>query len=480
VTPLLGFLPDAEPTTPGVITDCDQVIGYESGMRTAPAVNTVGLPATTDAVRGAFLGVTLSGAKRFYVGTVAQLLEAGATSYTDRSSAVYALGSDDRWSFAQFGDTTLAVTPSELVQRSTGGAFADIVGSPQAKIVEQSLGFAMLFATNEATNGDDTDRWWCSANFDETDWTPDVTTQCTTGRLVSSPGPIIAGKRFGDAIIAYKNRSMYVGTYQGPPVVWDFTLVSYDVGCVGIDAVVDTNIGHVFVGEDDIYVFDGTAPRSIAVGQVKQWFNNNCDPTYRYKTKLLWDRANSLVWIFFPARGSSACDSGLVYHTASKKWGLADNDVSAVFTYSAAGWTYDSGHTLVTTYDALPDIAYDSPFWVAGSPVPGIVGTDKIVKTLTANSSASSFTTGDFGDDEGQTDCFEFRVRYVQTPTTATVLGYTKNEEGETAMNAESASKADGKFDMRQSGRFHSFQCDMTGAAKFIAVRPKLQPSGGR
>jgi hypothetical protein len=480
MTPLLGFLPDADPTTPGVILDCSQVIAYESGMRTAPTVNTVGLPATDDDVRGAVLSLDLSATARFIVGTTTQLLEAGATSYTDVSSTTYALGSDDRWSFAQFGDTVLAATPSEKIQRSTGAAFADITAAPEVKIIEQSLGFAMAFGTNEGTYGDSPDRWWCSAYLDETDWTPAVATQCTTGRLVSSPGPIVAAKRFGDDVIAYKGRSMYVGRYQGPPSVWAFGMVSFQVGCVGIDAVADTAIGHVFVGDDDIYLFDGTVPRSLALGQVKKWFNDNCDPTYRFKCKILWDRVNSLVWIFFPSPGATECDSGIVFHTVAKKWGVADQDVSAVFQFVAPSWTYDGGSAIITTYDALPSISYDSLFWISGSPVPGVVGTDKVVKTLTADADASYFVTGDFGDDEGQTDCFEFRVRFVQTPLTATSLGFTKNEEGEIAIAKESASKSDGKFDVRQQGRFHSFKCSMTGPAKFTAVRPKLQPSGSR
>jgi hypothetical protein len=159
---------------------------------------------------------------------------------------------------------------------------------------------------------------------------------------------------------------------------------------------------------------------------------------------------------------------------------VADQDVSAVFQFVAPSWTYDGGSAIITTYDALPSISYDSLFWISGSPVPGVVGTDKVVKTLTADADESYFVTGDFGDDEGQTDCFEFRVRYVQAPITASTLGFTKNESGEIAMAKESGSKEDGKFDLRQQGRFHRFKCSMTGPAKFTAVRPKLQPSGSR
>lgn len=481
MTPLLGFAPDSDPTTPGVLTDCSQVIPYESGMRTAPSLVTAGIAALAADTRGGVITRDLAGNRRLIVGTTARLYEASTTTWTDVSrAAAYVLGADDRWSFAQFGNTTLAATPIAVIQRSTGAAFADIAAAPKARIIEQSLGFVLAFGTNEGIYGDSPDRWWCSASFDETNWTPAVSTQCTTGRLVGASGPITAARRFGDDVIAYKNRAIFVGRYQGPPVVWAYTQVSYDVGCVGIDAVVDTPIGHVFVGEDDIYVFDGTVPRSLATGVVKTWFNANSNPAYRYKTRLLWDRANSLVWIYYTGNAATDPDSCLVYNVVKKQWGLANNVCQTVLNYITPAVTYDGGSSIVTTYDSGPAIPFDSAFWVAGSAVPAIIGTDRIVKTLTGATGASSFTTGDYGDDEGQIDCTGIRVRYVQSPDSASMTGYAKSEEGIAAASASSAVKADGKFDLRQSGRFHRFMCSMSGNAKFTAVRPQMVSGGQR
>jgi hypothetical protein len=237
----------------------------------------------------------------------------------------------------------------------------------------------------------------------------------------------------------------------------------------------------VFVGEDDLYVFDGTVPRSIATGVVKQWFNNHCSPTYRYRCKLLWDRSNSLVWFFFPSSNASECDSGLVYNVVSQKWGLAAQAVQVAINYISPSVTYDGGSAIVTTYDSGPDISFDSPFWVSGAQAPAFIGTTQLVYTLSGASDASWFWTGDFGDDEGQTDCTGALVRFVVAPGSATMLGFVKDEEGDVTPSAGTAgSKADGKFDIRQQGRFHSFRCDMVGNAKFTAIRPKLQPAGRR
>jgi len=483
MTPLLGFAPDVDPTTPGVIVACDQVVPFEAGMKTAPAPVTSGLAAVAADTRGGAIVRNLSSAATLYVGTAAKLYKAGSTTYTDVSrGANYTLGTDDRWSFCQFGDSTLASNITCVIQKAVSGSFADIAAAPKARIIEQSLGFVLAFGTNEVTYGDAPDRWWCSATFDETNWTPAVSTQCTTGRLVGGSGPITAAKRFGDDVIAYKYRAIFVGRYQGPPTVWSFTQASYDVGCMGPDAVVETPIGHVFVGEDDIYVFDGTVPRSLGNGTVRRWFNANCSPLYRYKTRMLWDRSNSLVWIFFASTSASEPDSCLVLHVSGQalKWGVADNVCQTALNYVTAAVTYDGGSTIVTTYDSGPAIAFDSAFWVSGSAVPAIIGTDKIVKTLTGTAAASSFTTGDYGDDEGSVECTGVRVRFTTAPTSATLQGFYKTEEGIVASASAAGSKADGKFDIRQSARWHRFQCSMVGYAEFTGVRPQMQPHGTR
>ena len=220
--PLVGFSPDSDPTAPGVITECWHVIPYESGLKSAATPVSVGMPALAADTRGGVITRDLAGNRRLIVGTTTSLYDGGATTWTDVSRATaYVLGVDDRWSFIQFGNSTLAATPIAVIQRSTGGVFADLT-APRARVLEQSLGFILAFGTNEATYGDSPDRWWCSAYYDETNWTPAVSTQCTTGRLVSASGPITAARRFGDDVIAYKTRGIFIGRYQGPPVVWQF------------------------------------------------------------------------------------------------------------------------------------------------------------------------------------------------------------------------------------------------------------------
>lgn len=119
--------------------------------------------------------------------------------------------------------------------------------------------------------GDAPDGWGCSGIRDQTIWTPSVSTQCAAGRLLDSPGAIRAGAALGSDVVAYKNTSMYVGRYVGPPIIWAWQRVPGDIGCSGAESVVVVGTQHFFIGPSDFYVFDGTVPRPIGA-PVREWF----------------------------------------------------------------------------------------------------------------------------------------------------------------------------------------------------------------
>lgn len=481
MTPLLGFSPDLDPMTPGVITDCAMVIPFESGLKGAPAAATTGVTALAAACAGTAILSDLSNNRRFIAGTASKLYEWSGTAWSDVSRATsYTAGTEDRWSFIQYGNSALAATITAKIQRSTGTAFADIATAPQATLIESVLGFAMAFNTSDATYGVSSDRWWCSALYDETDWTPAISTQCTTGRLVGGSGPITAARRFGDDIVVYKGRAMFVGRYAGPPSVWDFRQVSNDVGCIGPEAVVDTLIGHIFVGQDNLYLYDGTTPRPLDNSQVlRNWLFLDMNPAYRYKTIVSYDRINYTVSIYYASTAGSTIDSCVVYHLLTKQWGRANRSIEAAVAYISPTLTY-AGNSSITTYNSGPAIPFDSPFWTAGSQVAAIFNTSHTVQTLSGSCTASHFTTGDLGDESGYSFCDKVRVRYAQAPSTSAATGYTRDQEGVTLATQTSNAMSDGRHNMRQLARFHRFRFDQTGDWQASAYRADTKPAGTR
>lgn len=485
MTPLLGFVPDAEASTPGAITACDQFVPYLTGMEGAPRpVTPTDVPALAAACIGSAVVTKLNGDRRIFAGTAAKLYELLAGAWTDRTRSVggdYTGGADTRWSFAQFGDATIASNKTDAMQASTTGAFADISGAPKAEIVFTVGAFVMALNYDDGT--ETADGWYCSAAFDHTDWVLDVTTQCTSGRLVSTPGALTAGLKLGEYAVAYKAKSIFLGQYVGSPVVWDWIPVAGgEAGCVGKDAICDIGGAHFFVGEDNFWLFDGTRPVPLGDNQVRQWFYDNSDPQFRYRTICTFDRQNNRVWVFFPGSGSETCNKALVFHVLAKKWGCADRDVEAAVNYIAPGTTFDTLDDEGATYDTLPDISYDSQYWLSGGRSLSIFNTSHQLQLMTGDATTGSFTTGDVGDDDEVLLLTQIRPRFAAGygPTAATCETESKMWSGDDYVVGETSTLNDGKFDVLMSARWHRATLTMDGPVRVTHLKFSLTPNGTR
>ena len=479
---LLGFVPDADPTTPGVLTSVTNLIPYENGMKGAPTGSTPsGVPALASACLGGVVVTKLDDTRRILAGTQTKLYELSGGSWSDVSTGSYTGGTDSRWSITQFGNDTVAANLSDTIQRSTGSTFAPVGYAVKAKIVFSVGAFVMALNTSDATYGVSQDRWWCCAAYDASNWTPSVTTMATTGRFVAGPGQITAGGKLGEYAVAYKEKSIFVGQFVGAPVVWDWVQVpGGDAGCVGQDAWCDIGGAHFVVGMDNIWIFDGSRPASVADGKTRQWFFDNSNPAYRYKTQCIFDRANNSVWMFYPSRTSTTLDQALVYHLTTQQWGGCTISIEAVLNYISAGATIDGLTSYSGTIDGLSSYSFDSQFWLSGGRAMSIANTSHQIQLLTGNTVSSGFTTGDVGDDDTVTLLSKIRVRFAPgyKPTAATAQVFHKMTEGDSLTAGPSGSLNDGKFDVLQSARFHRADFTFTGNVRVLAMGADLQPEG--
>ena len=201
---------------------------------------------------------------------------------------------------------------------------------------------------------------------------------------------------------------------------------------------------------------------------------------YMHRTKMLWDRDNHLVWIYFVGGGDTMCTRCVVYHMLSNRWGVADEKCEAVVSYITTGLTYDGGSPLITTYDSGPAIPYDSLFWLAGREIPSIFTETHTLSALAGRCESAHITTGDMGDDQGYSFCSEVRFRFTKAPESSAVTGLVKDEAGISTTFKQTQAKSDGVYDMRQRGRFHAFRLDTVGDFHVTAVRPNVKAAGKR
>lgn len=478
--PFQGYAPDLPPETPGVFTDCQNIVPTTSGFAGAPTFVGIGdsLPATA-------IGFAVcrkpDNTKRIFSGTSAALYEYTAGAWDDISQALgYSAGADNRWTFVQFGNVTLAATRGAIIQASTTGDFADVAASaPKAKVIESVNNFVFAFNTNETTYGDDPLRWWCSALGDETDWTPSIATQCVTGTFIDTPGPIVGAKKLGNTIVAYKNHAMYLGVYVGAPQVWSWEKIPGEVGAVSNEAVVSTSNAHFFIGTDDFYMFDGSRVVSLQ-SPVRQWFYSNIDPQFSYRCLGTFDRMNARVMWWFPSKsGGGKLDKCLVYHVTTNKWGRMDTEVECVAEYVEPGIIYNDLGSVYTKYDDLPTfMSYDSPYWIKDSAVVAAFSPAHETMTLIGSSSNSSITTGVYGDGLNYSTITRVRPRMKLTPDTSLLQYSYSNVNYDNMTQNITTQYLNGFYDLLWSARWHKFRLEFTGDHEIIGFDLLLSQDG--
>lgn len=508
--PLLGFAPDLDPSQPGVIVDCQFLLPTLKGMKAANRPTPARLPVLPAQTTGAATVVLLSGTARAFAGMPTKLYEAVSNAWVDvtrvsLTSFEWAAGDpldahmtepalqvagtpipytgtvDNTWRFAQFGNVTIATNGADPLQQSnTNGPFADIAGAPVAALLDVTQGFVFVANTTDATYGQRPDSWYCSALYDQTKWVPDIGTQCATGRLIDTPGPNTACKALGSNIVIYKATSFYYGVYQGPPIIWAFTVVSNNIGVPTQEAVVNIGTAHLFVGNDNFYKYDGTRPEPIG-DQLKEWFFANRNPSATFRMRSMYDQRASLVYWFFVSTNSpdgKTLDRGIVFNFRANKWGRADYTVESVFDNISGQMTYDQMGTFYPTWDQLPAVAYESPFWVQYERVPSVIDTTHQVQTLTGAATVSGFKTGEMGDDEDYTDLQYVRLRCLNDPDSGLMSAQHRETLGSNDFQTTTNPYVDGKFDCDVSARWHAFTFVFQGDAEITGYKPTAVKDG--
>lgn len=174
--PLLGFMPDLDPTTTGAIMDGDAFVPTLQGVSAANTQTPAMIAALAATPTGAYATALLDGTKRTFASTNAAIYEATGATWTDRSRGGGYTGAQ-RQRYCTFGNNVLNCNRTQAIgQAAPGGAFADISGAPKASIIVSVNGFVMAFDTTDSTYGDRPDGWWCSGLRDQTLWTPSAAT----------------------------------------------------------------------------------------------------------------------------------------------------------------------------------------------------------------------------------------------------------------------------------------------------------------
>lgn len=149
-------------------------------------------------------------------------------------------------------------------------------------------------------------------------------------------GRILAIKKLGDVLYVYKEHSIVAITYTGDEsTTFSKELVTTEAGLIGPDAIVALPHEHVFVGKNNIYVFDGNTVTPIG-DAIKDWFFQRLKPTQADKIFGYYNEDSGDIVFSFDSTLSSETnrDMAITYNTTTHTWSTREMYMTAIGQYN--------------------------------------------------------------------------------------------------------------------------------------------------
>jgi hypothetical protein len=140
--------------------------------------------------------------------------------------------------------------------------------------------------------------------------------------IAETPDLLIDAMPLGDALIVYKERSMYSVRFVGQPFIFQVQRIPGETGMLFRGCGVSTPLGHVVLTSGDVVLNNGQGAQSIADGWVRKYIFNNIDSTNYKRAFVTSNPQKNEVLICIPFAGSEDCDQAVVWNWKDKTWGL--------------------------------------------------------------------------------------------------------------------------------------------------------------
>lgn len=291
------------------------------------------------------------------------------------------------WQFASWGNRVIATNGSDPIQyqEEEGERFVDlldvaveadteIITCRFVAVARDQVFFANILDDAEPETGEFT-VWWTAINNPRLIKRIDLTTLSDFNPIQTMAGAI-TGLSGGEFVHVYKRASIHRATFTGPPLIWDFQIVSALEGTMFPNSIVNIDRDQFFMGNGGFrHLPFGSGVRPIGDDKINRMFTNKIYEDRALKqfySQDLREIENSLIgcydqWsrlIFWLYRGISdnAYENklGIVYNPWKDMWSQLDLERSPIIlgesqqplppTYGPEG----SGYSHINATQSIP------------------------------------------------------------------------------------------------------------------------------
>jgi hypothetical protein len=428
-----------------------------------------------------------------FSGDVANLYYTTGTTWTEISDATYAIGSDEWWNFAQYGDRVIAVnigvaTKQYRLDTLPATVSALSASAPQARYVTTVREFVVVGNTYDGTDGSKPGRVWWSGFDNPTSWpTPGSVTavaEQSDFNDMPSGGWVqgIIGAVGGVDALVFMESAIYRMSYEGPPTIFRFDEIERARGCSAPGSIVNTGKLAAYLAEDGFYVCDGIQSQPIGAGKVDKWFFSTADQTYLNRITGTADPINKLIiWSFCSGLTGNTPDKVILWNWDLNRWSYGDLACEMLLRAKTTGYTLEGLDAVSSSIDALP-LSLDSRIWTGGRIALAGFDTSHRLAYMTGANQAATIITGEF-DGQGKR-LFVQGIRPVVDGGTVTAsVGYRDTPSGSVTYTTAQAAGVNGISPTRVSARFARARVQIAAGGTWthaVGVEPFLRPDGGR
>ena len=429
------FTPDIAPSHSNALTEAKNVLPIANGFAPVGSFQAV-TSSLGDSVKGGGAFIGSDGHSTLLSATGAKLRK-----YSGSWSDVSAIATTARWYLAQFGDNIVYANGGQLGRYELiAGTASDLADAPANAIdVATVKDFVMCLTA-------DSQVVWSAFN-DCTGWTSGTNQSDFQPLLDGGTGVRIVGGEY--AIVLQKNTIRRV-TYVGPPVVFQFDVISPEVGCMAAGSV--ANVGRLifFVSERGFEMCDGETVTPIGDEKVNRWFFSRHS---REDIASIWSAVSprlSVVYWAMPGTPGRI----IAYNWVLQRWSTIETDVTGLLTGRTSNVSIDSLDALYPSgLDSIP-VSLDDPSLAGGNPLLLVVDGSNRLGSLSGTPMQASGVQKNIELTPGRRS----RVRSVRMVSDASAASVSLNVklnagDGESLVSASSM-RGNGKMPIRANGRY--------------------------
>jgi hypothetical protein len=144
-------------------------------------------------------------------------------------------------------------------------------------------------------------------------------------------GGIIDGAPLNDNLLIYKEDSIYIASYIGPPFIFGFSTLNKDVGLLTKGALQEFPSGHIFMSKYNVHITNGQSVTGLLTDKLQGELFNDISGEHYHNAFISTDKSNSEAYICWPSKNSIMCDRCIVWNWDTGALSLRDlPDVSHI------------------------------------------------------------------------------------------------------------------------------------------------------